>query len=59
MITSRKELKQYLVMDRARRGYDMPNLKDWILRNEKWYLWRYILALRHVEYHKNQISGGG
>lgn len=59
MITSRKELNQYLAMDRARRGNDLPNLKDWILRNEKWYLWRYVLSLRHVEYHKNKISVEG
>ena len=31
----------------------MPTIKDWILHNDKWYIYRYIVALRYVEYYLN------
>ena len=31
-----------------------PTLKDWLLRNEDWYIYRYILHLRCVEYYEGR-----
>ena len=50
MINSKKKIKEYLQAD-GRLG--TSSLKDWILHNEKWYIWHYIVALRHVEYYMN------
>lgn len=54
MITSKKELKDYLLADLKRYDNIKPNFKDWILKNEKWYIWKYIKILRHVEFHLNK-----
>ena len=35
-----------------------PKLKDRILHNEKWYIYKYVVALRHVEYYMNCAGGG-
>ena len=35
-----------------------PKLRDLILHNEKWYIHKYVVALRHVEYYMN-CNGGG
>ena len=34
-----------------------PKLKDRILHNEKWYIYKYVVALRHVEYYMNCAGG--
>ena len=52
MILTRTDLKLYLSADLARLG-KKPNIKDFILKNEVWYIWRYMLVLRHLEYHLN------
>lgn len=53
MIKTREDLRRYLFADLARLEGKRPNLKDWLLKNESWYIWKYIYVLRHVEYHKN------
>lgn len=52
MIKSIDDLRRYLAEDLSRFG-KKPGLKDWILKNEVWYVWHYIVVLRHVEYHLN------
>lgn len=52
MIQSYKDLKEYLSED-FKRFNENITFKDKILRNEKWYSWHYLIALRHVEYHLN------
>ena len=52
MIKTRADLSCYLKEDLARFGH-LPQLKDWILRNERWYIWQYIKSLRYVEYYIN------
>lgn len=53
MIRSRVELKKYLSEDLKRFNGKKPGLKDWLLHNEVWYIFRYIQHLRYVEYYKN------
>ncbi len=58
MIESRQDLKYYILEDRKRMlASGIPTIKDWLLNNEKWYVYRYLTALRHVEYFLNK--GGG
>jgi len=52
MIDSKFKLKEYLDADSDWYG-KVPNLKDRILKNEKWYIWQYVKSLRHVEYYIN------
>lgn len=52
MITTGEDLKVFLKEDSSRFARK-PNLKDWILNNEDWYIYRYQYHLRHVEYYKN------
>ncbi len=53
MIYFSKDLKYYLSEDLKR--YDGKNLtiKDWILKNERFYIQKYLWILRHLEYHLN------
>lgn len=54
MINNKKDLDFYLEADRKRMMVSgLPVLKDWILHNEKWYIYRYLVALRHVEFYIN------
>ena len=50
--------KKYFVsnMDTERMG-GKPKLRDLILHNEKWYIYKYVVALRHVEYYINGSGG--
>lgn len=52
MIKTLFDLHEYLAADLSRLERK-PNLKDWLLKNESWFIWRYIYLLRHVEYHLN------
>lgn len=56
MIKNRQDLKEYLHRDLIRFNNKKPNLKDWILHNETWYIYKYIRQLRYVEYYKNTKS---
>lgn len=53
MIYTRADLSIYLKADIARYGNKPPTIIDRILKNEKWYIWQYIRALRHVEFYIN------
>lgn len=53
MITNRQDLKDFLSEDLKRYNNEKPTIKDWILKNEKWYIWQYIKTLRHLEFHLN------
>lgn len=57
MIQSKRDLNEYIAQDTLRLG-GKPKLKDWILHNEKWFIYKYIVALRHVEYYINGSGGG-
>ncbi|MBQ9658997.1 MAG: serine acetyltransferase [Clostridia bacterium] len=59
MITSKKELRQYLYRDLKQFNYKKPSLKNYILRNEKWFIYRLKRELRYVEYYKNVKPFGG
>lgn len=52
MINNKITLKKYLKADIAR-FIEKPRFKDWLLHNEKWYIWQYIKSLRYVEYYIN------
>lgn len=52
MIFTKKDLRVYLNEDKLRFNI-IPNLKDWILHNEVWYIYKYQRHLRFFEYYKN------
>lgn len=54
MINNRKELEYFLKEDLKRYNNKKPNLKDWLLHNEVWYIFHYIKHLRYIEYYKNK-----
>lgn len=54
MIQSKQDLKYYLEEDLKRFDGKKPTLKDWILKNEVWYIFHYIRHLRYVEYYKGR-----
>lgn len=53
MIQNKQDLKYYLAEDLKRFGDSKPKLKDWILHNEKWFIYHYIKHLRYIEYYQN------
>ena len=53
MIKTKSDLKRYLAEDLKRFGNRKPTVKDWLLHNEIWYVYRYIKNLRYLEYYKN------
>lgn len=53
MISSKKELKEYLKLDLSQFGFAKPNLKDYLVKNEKWFIYRLKRRLRYVEYYQN------
>lgn len=53
MIQSKEDLKLYLKEDLKRFDNRKPTLKDWIVKNEGAYIYKYIRTLRYVEYHLN------
>lgn len=53
MIQSKSDLRFYLSEDLKRFDNKRPTIKDLILRNEVWYVWKYIKNLRYLEYYKN------
>lgn len=59
MIRNKKDLKQYLEQD-FKIFKDSPvTIKDFILKNERWYIYHFIKHLRMTEYYINKYSGGG
>lgn len=53
MIKNKKELRYYLDEDAKRYGNKTPSLIEYIYGNEKWYIHKYLVALRHFEYYTN------
>lgn len=53
MIESKEQLKHYLKMDAVQFGDKMPGLKDFILKNERWFIFRLKRRLRYLEYYQN------
>lgn len=59
MIRNKKDLKQYLEQD-FKIFKDSPvTIKDFILKNERWYIYHFIKHLRMTEYYINIQGGGG
>lgn len=54
MISSKQSLKYYLAQDLKRFNNKKPTIKDWIVKNEWGYIYKYIRNLRYMEYHMNQ-----
>lgn len=52
MIKTKSDLKQYLAEDLKRFGNRKPTVKDWLLHNEVWYVYKYIKNLRYLEYYE-------
>ncbi len=50
MIQNKNDLKFYLSED-LKRFDSKPQLKDWILKNEKWFIHKYLKHLRYYEYY--------
>lgn len=48
-----QQLKEYIKADKSRFGYRLPKWYDWILKNENYYIWKFVRELRYVEYHKD------
>lgn len=53
MIKTKKDLINYVKLDKKRFDNRAPNFKDRILHNECWYIYKYILHIRYLEYYKN------
>ena len=58
MIRNKKDLKQYLELDFNIFKDSPVTIKDFILKNERWYIYHFIKHLRMTEYYIN-IQGGG
>lgn len=52
-IHTKDDLRWVLREDDARFGKRRPGLKDRLLNNERWFIYRYKHELRYVEYYKN------
>lgn len=53
MIKNKKDLKEYLKADAQRFDNKKPTIKDWILKNEWAYIYKYIKTLRFLEFSLN------
>jgi serine O-acetyltransferase len=53
MIKSKRDLQHYLTEDLKRFNGKRPTLKDWLLKNEVWYIFKYQRHLRLMEYYQN------
>jgi len=58
MIVTKNDLKFYLDRDLERFENGAPTLKDFILNNEVWYIYRYQRCLRKYEYYYNKKTKG-
>lgn len=50
IIQSKDDLNFFLKADLRQFGYKKPGLKDWFLKNEKWWIYQYKKELRYTEY---------
>ncbi|MCQ2256825.1 MAG: serine acetyltransferase [Bacteroidaceae bacterium] len=51
---TKQELKNTILEDLKRFDGQKPGLKDFILKNESFFIWQYIEHLRHVEYYTSK-----
>lgn len=51
---TRQELKSTILRDSLRFKEDLNCLKDRILHNEVFYIWKYIEHMRYIEYHQGK-----
>ena len=58
MINNKVKLREYIESDWAHYGGRKPSIKDYVLHNEKWFIYYYVVALRHVEYYINTRKKG-
>ena len=58
MINNKNDLKFYLAEDLKRIENKKPKIKDWVLHNEKWYIYHYVRHLRYIEYYINTNHKG-
>lgn len=49
-----KKIEEFLSRDLERFGGCKPCFKDFLLKNECWYIWKFIQHMRYVEYHQNK-----
>ena len=50
MILSKEDLKRYIKEDNKQYGNNLPNVRDMILNNERWYTYKLKHELRYIEY---------
>lgn len=48
------ELKEIIKADLVRFNNRRPNIKDWLLCNEAWYIYNYIKHMRYIEYYREK-----
>lgn len=58
MIRTKDDLRAYMKADLHSWKGRVPNIVDWMLNNESWYIYHYIRELRHVEYYYNSKASG-
>ncbi|MBE6330821.1 MAG: serine acetyltransferase [Bacteroidales bacterium] len=51
---TKQELKNVLAADLVRFKSRKPNVLDWIVQNEVYYIYHYIRHMRYVEYYQNK-----
>lgn len=56
MIQSKEDLYYYLREDRKYYS-SKPNLNDWLLRSDFYYIWKFMTELRWYEYRENTSKG--
>lgn len=63
MIRNKQDLRFFLNEDLKRRKGGIPNIVDYIMHNEKWFIYQLLKELRYVEYYMNisheGLMGGG
>lgn len=53
---TKQKLDEIILQDIARYGGKQPNLKDWFVHNESWFIFRLVKHVRFQEYHKGKGS---
>lgn len=50
--SNNKDIFIHTLQEDLARYNERPGIKDWILQNECWYIYRYVLHMRYVEYYR-------
>ena len=51
---TKKDLIEVLCQDSARYNGIRPSFKDWLVRNESWFIYNLVRHVRYQEYHRNK-----